>query len=79
MEITHYSQEFCHACEEMKPELRKLKKAGFKINVVDCDKTPSNCKGIKFTPTLIIKKGSKSKRINGFATADEIKRKFDRL
>ena len=79
MEITAYSQELCGACQEMKPELMKLKRAGFKINVIDCDKTPSNCKGIKYTPTLIIRKGSKSKRISGFATAEEIKRKFDKL
>jgi len=79
MEITHYSQEFCNACEEMKPELQKLKKAGFKINVVDCGKDPSDCKGIEYTPTLIIKKGRKSKKITGFATAEEIKSKFDSL
>ncbi len=79
MEITHYSQEFCPACKEMKPELRKLKKDGFKINVIDCDKTPSNCKGINATPTIVIKKGRKTKKISGFATAEEIKRKFDRL
>ena len=79
MEITQYSQEFCPACEEMKPELRKLKRAGFKVNVVDCDKNPSNCKGVKYTPTLVIKKGSKSRKISGFVTAEDIKKKFEGL
>ena len=79
MEITQYSQESCQVCNEMKPELMKLKRAGFKVNVIDCDKSPSNCKGIKYTPTIVIKKGSKSKKISGFATAEEIKRKFEKL
>jgi len=39
----------------------------------------SACKGIMSVPTLIIKKGGKSKRMVGFMTAEEIKEKFDRL
>ena len=79
MEITEYSSKYCPACNEMKPELRKLKKAGIKVNVIDCDKDSSNCKGIRAAPTLIIKKGGKSKKIIGFTTAEEIKRKFEGL
>jgi len=79
MELTEYSSKQCPACKEMKPELRKLKKAGFKINVIDCEKDPSKCKGIQAAPTLVLKKGERSKKIIGFATAEEIKRKFERL
>jgi len=79
MEIIEYSSKHCPPCQEMKPELRKLKQAGFKVSIVDCDKDMSACKGIMSVPTLIIKKGGKSKRMVGFMTAEEIKEKFDRL
>ena len=79
MEVIEYSSKYCPPCQEMKSELRKLKQAGFKVSIIDCDKDMSACRGIQSVPTLIIKKGGKSKRINGFATAEEIKEKFDRL
>jgi len=79
MEITEYSSKQCPACKEMKPELRKLKKAGIRVNVIDCDKNDSKCKDITHAPTLIIKKGRKSKKIIGFTTAEEIKKKLEKL
>lgn len=79
MEVTEYSSKDCPVCREMKPELRKLKRAGIKVNVIDCEKDPSKCKGIQAAPTLVIKKGRKSKKIIGFTTAEEIKKKFERL
>ena len=79
MKITQYSLKHCPVCKEMKPELRKLKRAGYSVNVIDCEKETSKCKGIQAAPTLILKKGGKSRKIVGFATADEIKRKFDSL
>lgn len=79
MEITEYSSKQCPACKEMKPELRQLKKAGIKVNVIDCDKNDSKCKDIGAAPTLVLKKGGRSKKIIGFATAEEIKKKFERL
>ncbi len=79
MEITEYSSKNCPSCQEMKPELKKLKRAGFKVSIVDCDKNMSECRGIQSVPTLIIKKGRRSKKMVGFMTAEEIKSKFDRL
>ena len=79
MEITQYSLKHCPVCKEMKPELRKLKRAGYSVNVIDCEKETSKCKGIQAAPTLVLKKGSKSRKIVGFATAEEIKRKFESL
>jgi len=63
----------------MASELKKLKKEGFKVNAIDCDKNESKCKDIIHVPTLIIKKGGKSRKIIGFATAEEIKEKFKKL
>lgn len=79
MEITQYSSKHCPACKEMEPELKKLKKAGFKVEVVDCEKDESKCKDLYSVPTLIIKKGNKSKEIVGFTKAEEIKEEFDKL
>lgn len=79
MEITEYSSKSCPACKEMKPELKKLEKAGIKVNIIDCDKNDSKCKDIRHAPTLVIKKGGKSKKIIGFATAEDIRKKFERL
>ena len=79
MEVTEYSSKHCPPCQEMKPELKKLKKEGIKVNVVDCDKNISKCKDILSVPTLILKKGGKSKRMVGFMTAEEIKEKFKSL
>ena len=79
MEVTEYSSKHCPPCQEMKPELKKLKKEGIKVNVVDCDENISNCKGILSVPTLILKKGGKSRKIIGFATAEDIKEKFRSL
>ena len=63
----------------MKPELKKLRQAGIKVNVIDCDKNTSGCKDIQAVPTLILKKGGRSRKIIGFATAEEIKEKFKSL
>ena len=79
MELTEYSSKDCPVCNEMKPELRKLKRAGIRVNVIDCEKDISKCKGIQAAPTLVLKKGGRSKKIIGFATAEEIKRKFEKL
>ena len=79
MEVTQYSSKDCPACEEMAPELKKLKKEGFKVNAVDCDENTSECKDILSVPTLILKKGRKSRKIIGFATAEEIKKKLKSL
>jgi len=79
MEITEYSMKQCPPCQEMKSELKKLQQAGFKVNVVDCEKESSRCKNIQSVPTIIIKKGRKSKRITGFTTAEEIKSMFNNL
>ena len=79
MELTEYSSKDCPVCKEMKPELRKLKRAGIRVNVIDCEKDPSKCKSIQSAPTLVLKKGGRSKKIIGFTTAEEIKRKFEKL
>lgn len=79
MEITEYSSKQCPVCNEMKPELRKLKKAGIKVNIIDCNKDISKCKGIWAAPTLVLKKGGRSKKIIGFSTAEDIKKKFEKL
>ncbi len=79
MKITAYSSKYCSACQGIKKELKKLEKAGFEIDIVDCDKEVSKCKGIDGTPTLILKKGNKSRKIEGFATANDIKSEFDSL
>ena len=79
MEVIEYSSRHCPPCQEMKPELKKLKQAGIKVNIVDCDKDMPKCKDIQAVPTLILKKGGKSKKIIGFATAEEIKEKFKSL
>ena len=76
MEVTEYSSKHCPPCQEMKPELKKLKKEGIKVNIVDCDKDISKCKDITHVPTLILKKGGKSRKIFGFATAEDIKEKL---
>jgi len=76
MEVIEYSSKHCPPCQEMKPELRKLKRAGFKVSVVDCDKEISKCRGIQSVPTIVIKKGRRSKRMVGFMTAEEIKSKL---
>ncbi|MBU0958984.1 MAG: thioredoxin family protein [Nanoarchaeota archaeon] len=79
MEVIEYSSKHCSPCQEMKSELKKLKKAGFKVSIVDCDKNMSECRGIQSVPTLIIKKGRRSKKMVGFMTAEEIKSNFDKL
>lgn len=79
MEIIEYSTKDCAACEQMASELRKLKQAGIKVNVVDCDKEDSKCRDIQSVPTLILKKGGRSKRMVGFMTAEEIKEKLKSL
>ena len=79
MEITEYSTKYCPACKEMKLELKKLKKEGIKINIIDCEKEDSKCKDITYAPTLVLKKGRKSKKIIGFATAEDIRKKFEGL
>jgi len=77
MEVTQYSSRHCPACEGMKGEMQKLKRAGIKVKLIDCD--DSKCEGIQHIPTTILKKGRKSKKIIGFATAEEIKEKFRSL
>ena len=79
MEITEYFSKHCPVCEDMKPELKKLRRAGFKIKVIDCGKNRSKCKNIDYAPTLVIKKGRKSRKIVGFHSAEEIKEKFESL
>ena len=79
MEITEYSKKSCRVCNKMISEIEKLRKAGFKVNIVDCDKDNSKCEGIEYAPTLIIKKGNKSKKIQGFATAKEIKDEIKKI
>ncbi len=79
MEIIEYSSKHCPPCQAMKPELKKLKQAGIKVNIIDCDKNTSKYKDIQSVPTLIIKKGGRSKRMVGFMTAEEIKKKFEKL
>ena len=79
MEIVQYFLENCSACHQMSPELKKLKKAGFKVKVVDCNKNMSKCRGIRAVPTLVLKKDGKSKKIVGFASAAEIKQAFEKL
>ncbi len=79
MELTEYSSKDCPVCKEMKPELKKLKQAGIRVNVIDCDKENSKCKDIQSAPTLVLKKGGRSKTIIAFATAEQIKTKFEKL
>ncbi len=79
MEITEYSSKYCPTCKRMASVVKKLKKSGIKINIIDCDKDNSKCKGIEYAPTIIIKKGNKSKKIQGFATAEEIKKEIKKI
>lgn len=79
MEITEYSTKYCPACRGIASELKKLKKEGIKVKVIDCGKNSSKCKGITYIPTLVIKKGRKSKKVIGFATVEDIKREFKKL
>ena len=79
MKITEYSSEHCPACMKMASVVAKLKKSGIKIKVIDCDKDPSKCEGIEYAPTIIIKKGNKSKKIVGFATAKKIKSEIKKI
>lgn len=79
MEVTQYSSRHCPGCKEMKPELEKLKKEGIKVNIINCDKGGSKCKDIQHVPTIILKKGRKSRKITRYATAEEIKKKFKSL
>jgi len=79
MEIIEYATTTCPVCKRMAPELKKLLRAGFRIKIVNCDKKVSKCKDIKHAPTLIIKKGNKSKKIVGFTTAEDLKLEFEYL
>ena len=79
MEVIEYSSKYCPPCQEMKPELRKLQRAGFKVSIIDCDENMSACRGIQSVPTIVIRKGRRSKKMVGFMTAEEIKSKFDSL
>ncbi len=79
MEIIEYSSKHCSICKEMASVIEKLKKEGIKIKIINCDKDMTKCKDIKYAPTIIIKKGNKSKKIEGFVTAEDIKSEIKKL
>jgi len=77
--IIEYSVKECLICQEMVSELAKLKAEGFKISVIDCKKDATKCKLIKCIPTLIIQKDGRSKKIEGFISASEVREEVKKL
>ncbi len=74
-----YTRANCKACRMAKPIINRLKKEGFKINVIDVNRTPEKAGkvGVAFLPTFIhYANGKETRRIKGTASEHELRRMF---
>jgi len=85
IKVKHFHSKDCLPCEEMQPEIRKLKKSNKRIKVekIDVDTVEGNQRAenerVKITPTTIIEKNNNKTTIKGFASHSKLKKLINEM
>ena len=76
VDIKFFNATWCGPCQQMKPHIERLQKAGYSIEMVDIDESPTLAESGVPT-TAIYEDGVLVERVVGYEDVDRLKKRID--
>ena len=80
VDIKFFNATWCGPCQQMKPHIERLQKAGYSIEMVDIDESPTLAESaeVRGVPTTAIyEDGVLVERVVGYEDVDRLKKRID--